>query len=541
MKSHSTAIANTIRFLSLVTLLCFLRCGESISQSTSAFGQLNVVIIDSLSEEETPVRVRITRDHHVVKNLPESAVAAMYGVWDHADGYGFQPDSSFYTSGNFTLTLQEGNYAISLSKGMEYIDRSEVIHVSGGATATRTIKMMRWINMPAKGWYSADSHIHLRRSPREDPLLLKWIQAEDVHVGVLLKMGDFWATYYDQYAWGENGLHQNGQYLLTSGQEDPRTPELGHALGFGASGYVRNSNEYYYYDKVFDKLHERGGITGYAHHAETFHGYRGLMIDGLRGKVDAMEILQYCVDESALHFAHYYHMLDLGYAVTAIAGSDFPWCGKDHSHGQPENARIGNVRFYSFVEGKLTYDAWKNSVKAGHTFVSSGPMVALTVNGKIPGDTLRVHKGEKLIVRATAFGHPQQTPLNRVELIVHGKVVATAASDGSPRSSMELHIEKEMSAEGGSWIAVRAYGAPGQAAHTTPVYVSVDGSGFQNASTLGRYLDLSEDYLKELEKDIQSVKDNPELQSWRYQRGLEKRISETRKVIEMLRLSKQKK
>lgn len=34
----------------------------------------------------------------------------MYGHWDHADGYGFQPDSVFYVDGYFKLQQQEGKY-----------------------------------------------------------------------------------------------------------------------------------------------------------------------------------------------------------------------------------------------------------------------------------------------------------------------------------------------------------------------------------------------------------------------------------------------
>lgn len=62
--------------------------------------------------------------------------------------------------------------------------------------------------MPERDWYSADEHIHLRRSPRENPLILDWIAAEDVHVGVLLQMGDFWTTYFSQYGWGRDGRYR---------------------------------------------------------------------------------------------------------------------------------------------------------------------------------------------------------------------------------------------------------------------------------------------------------------------------------------------
>jgi hypothetical protein len=498
--------------------------------------QVSIKVLDSTTHQQTPVRVRLTSNSRVVKMLPRNAASVMYGVWDHADGYDFQPDSSFYVDGQFQLSLPEGEYSISLSKGMEYLDQHQVFSVVAGSPANFIFTMKRWIDMPSQGWFSADDHIHIRRSPSEDPLLMTWIQAEDIHIGVLLKMGDFWATYYDQYGWGEKGVYQDNNFLLAPGQEDPRTPELGHAIGLAASDKVRYPDSYYYYDKVFDRLHELEGVTAYAHHAETFHGYRGLMLDGLRHKVDALELLQYCVSEDPLQTRHYYHLLDLGYAVTAIAGSDFPWCGKDHQHGRPEkNARIGNARFYSFIDGALSFESWKKAVKKGHTFVTSGPMINLSVNGKLPGDTVCVQKGEKINITAEAFGHPTQVPLKSVSLIMHGKVIDSVLSDNTSTSASRLFITKEISAESGFWIAARADAGQGQAAHTTPVYVSVDDSGFHNSVTLLHYLDLAEKYLQELEREIQTVNDKPEFQSWRYRKGLEKRIADTRAVISQLR------
>ena len=145
--------------------------------------------------------------------------------------------------------------------------------------------------MPARGWYSADDHIHIRRSPRENPLILKWVAAEDIHVGALLQMGDFWTTYFAQYAWGKDGNYREKNRLLTPGQEEPRTHEVGHTISLAADDFVRFKNEYYLYDHVFDRVHELDGLTGYAHQGMSFHGYRGMTMDILQEKVDFLELL----------------------------------------------------------------------------------------------------------------------------------------------------------------------------------------------------------------------------------------------------------
>jgi hypothetical protein len=499
-------------------------------------GQLEVLITDSLTGRPTPTRVRLTQRGRVVNALPAEAVAVMYGLWDHADGYGFQPDSAFYADGRFRLDLPPGEYILSLSKGLEYLERQHIVRVEAGRVLRLTCPLVRWIDMPGRGWYSADDHIHVRRSPREDPLLLRWLQAEDVHVGVLLRMGDFWETYYPQYAWGPKGVYREGNYLLTSGQEDPRTPELGHALGIGADDRVRYRDQYYYYDKVFDKLHELGGLTGYAHQGKTFHGYRGLTLDGLRGKVDVLELLQFCASADPLQTEHYYHLLDLGYRITAVAGSDFPWCGHDHDKGPPERtARIGNVRFYTYAGDSLSYAGWKAALAAGRTFVTSGPVLDLRVNGRMPGDLLPVRKGDVLRVTAHAYGHAARVPLGRLELVRHGRVIASATPGRKGQTAEHLSLSLQVPAGRGGWIAARSYGAAGQAAHTTPVYVSVDGGGFHNPNTVPNYLGLSEMYLRELEHELSHRHNEPDHQAWKYREGLEARIAEVRKIIAELR------
>jgi hypothetical protein len=161
-------------------------------------------------------------------------------------------------------------------------------------------------------------------------------------------------------------------------------------------------------------------------------------------------------------------------------------------------------------------------------------MLELTVNNKLPGDTLFVKPGETIKISARAYGHPAQVLLDRLEIVAHGKVIASVTrAPGS--AGVSLTMEKELVATEGLWIALRAYAGPGQAAHSSPVYVSVNGGGFHNRQTLQFYLHLAERYLKELRNDVKKRQDNPELQGWRYRKGLQTRIEATRRVIRQLK------
>lgn len=509
------------------------------NEGETARGILSVRILEANTDRQTPVRVKLEDSSGRAAPLPEQAIAVMYGRNDRAEGYGYQPDSSFYVDGFFRVRLPPGQYSLTLSKGNEYLREQDSLQIEAHRSVSKTYRLERWINMPERGWYSADDHIHIRRSPRHDPLLLDWMKAEDIHVGNLLWMGDFWATYFAQYAFGKEGTYREGDYLITSGQEEPRTDEIGHALGLGASKSVRFRDAYYLYDKVFDRIRRHGGVAGYAHQAETFHGYRGMTLDGLRGKLDILELMQYCAEEGPLITKHYYHLLDLGYKITATAGSDFPWCGKGHRYGIDDApnwpAQIGNVRFYTHVGGQFSYERWKNHLEAGHTFVTSGPIVQLRVNGKLPGETLDVSKGESITIRATAFGHPDQVPLRSLEIIGHGKALEETVSSAPKQSSSRLSIEKKLSVEHGLWIAAKTRAGGLQAAHTTPVYVTVNGGSFHNPDTAMNHLERSEKYLDEIEEVASERSDQLGHQAWRYEEGLMKRIRETRQVIDSLR------
>jgi hypothetical protein len=104
------------------------------------------------------------------------------------------------------------------------------------------------------------------------------------------------------------------------------------------------------------------------------------------------------------------------------------------------------------------------------------------------------------------------------------------------QSSAHLTIKLELKGiEKGLWIAARCYGDSTQAAHTTPVYVTVDGSDFHNPDTVGAYLTQSESYLQELEKELETHRDNPEFRAWYFKKGLKTRIDEARQVIVLLR------
>jgi len=237
------------------------------------------------------------------------------------------------------------------------------------------------------------------------------------------------------------------------GQEDPRTSPIGHTLQMNTQYPVHNPDQYYLYDLVFDEVHRQGGLTGYAHAYFPPNGWfwvgQDMTLNIPKHKIDFAEICEIGNIEHDL----YYEFLNLGFKLTATAGSDVPWANT-----------IGISRVYAYTDKQFDADAWFNAVKNGHTFVTSGPMLDLTVNGQIPGAEIHVKPGENLHIKATASGYDVLP--NYLEVVAQGEVLKSAQqiTAHAGKISLELTLPVRHS----TWIAARCAGA-----HTSPVYVVV--------------------------------------------------------------------
>ena len=511
---------------------------------TTREARLAVTIVDAKTGEPTPARVRLLNGagSALTPNgalaisesglgAPAEAISVLYGRDDRAEGFVLQQDGSFYVDGSFAMNLPPGEYQLEISKGYEFVREKHDVNAGPGRGIELDVSLKRWIDMPARGWYSADDHIHLRRSPKDNAAILRWVAAEGIHIGNLLQMGDFWTYVFSQYGWGEAGRYREADNLLASGQEEPRTPEIGHTISLGANDFVRSRDDYYSFDRLFDRIDERGGISGFAHQAMSFHGYRGMTLNVLRDKVDFVELLQFCVEGGPLHTEHYYRFLNLGYRLTALAGSDFPWCGRGEIGSPERTSQIGDARFYTYVGDEFSYESWFAALKAGRTFASTGPIVEITVNGTGPGETVNVAPGATLHVAAKAFGHASQIPLTELEIVGHGRVLKRAVAQNN---SEELSIEMELPVTHGMWLAVRATAGPTQIAHSTPVYVTVNGGGFHDPEAAAANLALCERDLQEIEQELANPGRQLDSQAWRHKEELERQIAETRVVLREL-------
>jgi hypothetical protein len=394
-------------------------------------------------------------------------------VWPHVN------PSVFYIRGSYHAKLPEGTYELIVAKGPEYRIKRQAITVEGDKTQSIRVKLQRWADLPAKGWISGDVHIHYSRENRaDDDALLVLAAAEDLHVANILQMGHAGGAAFPQYSWNPVSSDKDSTYLLVPGQEDPRTNRRGAAMGLNLRSPVRLSDQYFLYHTAFEQVRAQGGVTGYANLLSPegfFYARTGLALDVPFGLVDFAELMKWSLWSTETWF----DLLNLGYKLLPAAGSDYPYM-----------SFLGAERSYVRVRGPLTRQAWFEGWKRGEVFVSNGPILEFSVNGKGMGSELRLRSGEKLTINAKATINPDIDTLDRLELIEHGEVVKSVQAAGE--RDTRLQLTHELRARQGSWFIVRAYGRKprsdlpmmssseknAKAAFSAPVYVYVDDKGF---------------------------------------------------------------
>ena len=417
----------------------------------------------------------------------------------------------FYVDGSYRTTLPEGRYSLVVTKGPEFRREVRDFEVRAGSTTAMAVELARWTDMPALGWYSGDDHVHMTRLPQDNASISALMRAEDVHVTNLLQMGNPYDTHVLQYAFGPAGRYQSGQHALVPGVEDPRTAVRGHTISLNIREVFRPDDRYLRYERIFGEYRGQGGLSGYAHVAgRLFNVERGLAIDVPLGAVDFVELLQ----DGALETELWYDFLNMGFKLIPMAGSDFPYLGAP-----------GSERNYVHVGTTFSVDGYYRALGDAKTFVSNGPMLELSVNGLGMGAELTLESGAELTVVAGASLNPDIENLDRLELVVHGEVVAATANVGADNS---LSLDHTIAVDRGLWLAVRTYGTDQAVAHSAPVYVSV-GDGFiepDKAAVVARRMIRRLEEFETVEADV-----TQELEAWSIGPNLRQMLDTQRAAI----------
>jgi hypothetical protein len=367
--------------------------------------------------------------------------------------------------GHGAFDLPQGHYRVEAYRGMFYVPAALEFDLRAGETHRVSLRLEDWTGGASKDWISADDHIHLTRSREDDPVFLRWLEAEDLNVGNFLQLQRQMDAAV-QYAFGPKGEGRNGAYSIRPGHES-RSHFYGHINILGGRELIRplsvgpmlsNIDDAWPYPSVlFDRGRRLGATVGYAH----FNGgeQSTLPMDLALGNIDFIEVFQFGVLKST----QWYELLNAGFRVTGVAGSDFPVALNDRKPWPRGIPLLGPER--TLVKARASgspYDAWAAGVRAGEVVVSNGPLLEIQVNKQ---------------TRAVSATASYFRPIEKLEIVSNGVVIASVPGDGrSKKLTASVQIENPASC----WVAARVTaakqeGEPDIQAHTNPVYLLRDG------------------------------------------------------------------
>jgi hypothetical protein len=402
-------------------------------------------------DTDGPARVEI-RDAAGRMFRPDDAVVdRTVGKWPAIPSY-YQ--GHFVSTGPATLDVPPGQYLVVLEKGLEF----ERLEISLDLDADRTVRAVpaRWTHQAAKGWYSADFHIH---RPVSDAAAL--LLAEDLNLGVFFTQ---WNEHNEWPAAGSRVVAVDATHIATAtNSEDERGGgawmfhNLTKSLPLGAGDWwypqgrifvdeARSQGAWFDCEKpIWWEVPVMAAIAPFDSVGVLNNHYNqyGMNSHEAWGRPrDESEFSDYSL-------GLYYRLLNLGHRLPVTAGSA--------SGVLP--APPGYNRVYVPIADEFSVANFYAALRAGRSFATNGPMLSFSVNGAAPGDS--VDPGVlSAVVSATA-----REPIDRVEIVANGEIIADGPGG---------QLEQKISLDGYSWVIARCYLAPGDTvrlAHSSPIYI----------------------------------------------------------------------
>jgi hypothetical protein len=214
-------------------------------------------------------------------------------------------------------------------------------------------------------------------------------------------------------------------------------------------------------DQVLAEARRQGAIVVQSNHPFIPYGYlaslaAGVAPGGFNPAFDLLEInadVPPTDDDRVLHTL--WNFWNAGHHYYLTAGTDVHdvW-----------NHESGRVRLFAHLDGAPTPRAFAESAKAGHAYVSYGPLIFPSV---MFGSELKVKAGATF---SLAFALKSVPGLKQVTLIGAGTVAATKAFADTPR---EASVEFPLTASGRTWYSIEVEDTFGHKAYSDPIWVDI--------------------------------------------------------------------
>jgi hypothetical protein len=465
-------------------------------------GELRGRIVDSSGK---PIACRIYIESTAGKFfLAEGTDGARHEHYNKDRGGSIEVHTAL-NKGSFKATLPEGRYIVTAERGKEYFSTASEVVV--GTTPTDvTLTLKRWVNMAQQGWFSGDTHVHL-------PLktLPTFVEAEDLNLafpmtGWVRNAYDSPAgTYADENNRIETDLIRIDDthliYPLNTEWEIFTVDRKRHTLG--AIFAIGHKKPFTMGAPLVKPIAEEARRQGALLELDKHNWPWSMMLMPV-ANVDLFELTNnhvwrtnfmfkswypeytapymnvpkdkegnFASERAWLEFGfrNYYTLLNCGFKMRPTGGTA--------SGVHPVPAGFGRV--YVECPDGFSYDHWLAGLDAGRSFVTTGPMLSLTANGKPAGSTLKFGNS---IPRAIQLEGQVQSehPIDTIEVIVNGRVSRWWRPGHTTRTQSGAYAAKialEQPLSTSSWIVVRVFSklpnGRSRFAHGSPFHVEVEG------------------------------------------------------------------
>ncbi len=484
--------------------------GEWIAYVSNQGGLPQLALLETYGGENRTVRITDRRWKRPMGTLSvrtvDAGTGALTGSRVHltaSDGKFYAPsdayarasgmaDPIFHHTGEFTLSVPAGKLSLEVVKGFEYRPKREDVEIRASEVSRLTVSLEPIEDMAAKGWYSGSTHVHMNyagnlQNTLENLMMMSEAEDQDIVNEQIANKDNRILDHQFFVPGGAAHPLSTPERVLVVGQEY-RPPFYGHVFMFGmrdhlispfVTGYEGTAIESLYPSNtdMFRKAKAQGATVGYVHAfggendplASDLGGGKGYMVDAALGTTDGVE----WSGAGKSGFYPWYATLNNGLRVTATGG-------EDSISNLQRSKLVGSVRTYVYTGARgLTMEAWFEGLRNGHAFVTTGPLVELTVNGRIPGEEVSIRGGGASV---DVEAHVRSiTPLEKVVLVFNGRVLEEFPLEGE-RTRFDL--SKSYPVRESGWFHLRAEGngnerhpldASYAQAFTNPVWVHLDG------------------------------------------------------------------
>jgi hypothetical protein len=206
-------------------------------------------------------------------------------------------------------------------------------------------------------------------------------------------------------------------------------------------------------------------------------GAKGFPVDVALGTLSYLELWSTAGEGGLIPW---HHALNNGFKVPVTGG-------EDSISSMHRTRLVGATRGYFFLgPAKLSWENFRDALLEGRGFVTNGPLLALTVDGKLPGAEIHLPAGGGSVrVHASL---QSIAPVDRLELVSNGAVVERIPL---PADRRKAEIVRDIPMRRSGWLTLQAIAA--NATHpiedsrpmatTNPVYVLVGGAPIRSAAS----------------------------------------------------------